>query len=126
MTPDFMIRQNVESVYGDPARIRPGILKLYKDINLYPGTREASIKLFQNLELLSKEEPILLKTLKMPIIVMWGDKDIWVPYNSRWKDDLPNAKFITYAGVGHVPMEEIPEQSVKDFRDWLKINTSKE
>ncbi len=121
MTPDFMVKKNVESVYGDPSRIKPGILKLYKDINLYPGTKEASVKLFQNLKTLIHNEPVLLKTLKMPVLVMWGEKDIWVPYNPRWKVDLPQAKYIIYPGVGHVPMEEIPEQSVLDFRNWLVL-----
>jgi pimeloyl-ACP methyl ester carboxylesterase len=118
-TPEFMIKKNVESVYGDPSRIKPGVLKLYRDINLYPGTKEASVKLFQNLKTLINQEPVLLKKLKMPTLVMWGEKDIWVPFNKRWKEDLPNATYIFYPGVGHVPMEEIPEQSVADFRKWL-------
>ena len=121
MTPDFIVKKNVESVYGDPTRIKPGIFKLYKDINVYPGTKEASVKLFQTLKTLVNNEPVLLKTLKMPVLVMWGEKDIWVPYNPRWKEDLPQAQYIIYPGVGHVPMEEIPEQSVLDFRNWLTL-----
>lgn len=120
LTPEFIVRQNVESVYGDAGRIRPGTVELYHDLAMYPGNREASVKLFDYMETLTKEEPVGLKTLKMPVLVMWGEKDTWVPFNARWRQDVPQARFVTYPGVGHVPMEEIPEQSVRDFRDWLK------
>ena len=121
MTPDYMVKKNVESVYGDVSRIKPEVIQLYKDINLYPGTKEASVKLFTYVKDLVKNEPLMLKTLKMPVLVMWGEKDKWVPFNPRWKEDLPRAHFIMYPGVGHVPMEEIPELSVSDFRKWLVL-----
>ena len=59
-----------------------------------------------------------LKNLTMPALILWGERDQWIPFNSRWAVDLPKAKTIIYPGVGHVPMEEIPEQSVADFRQW--------
>ncbi len=32
---------------------------------------------------------------------------------------LPNATLASYPGIGHLPMEEAPERSVADLRDWL-------
>jgi pimeloyl-ACP methyl ester carboxylesterase len=53
---------------------------------------------------------------------MWGTKDEWIPfeYIEKWKNDLPSAKFIAYDGVGHVPMEEIPEITVQDAIKFLR------
>jgi len=32
---------------------------------------------------------------------------------------LPQAKLVIYPGVGHIPMEEIPEKSAADVKNWL-------
>jgi hypothetical protein len=37
-----------------------------------------------------------------------------------WEKDISNTQTITYPGVGHVPMEEIPKQTVKDATSFLK------
>lgn len=121
LMPKFMVTRNLKTVYGDPEKIRPETLQLYYDINRYPGGYEAAVKLFQYLDRLSGQEPVgfnRLDQFNIPILVMWGEKDIWVPFNPRWKKDLPRAHYIFYPGVGHVPMEEIAEESVADFRKW--------
>lgn len=129
LVPRFIVRKSVESVYGDPNRIRPGVIERYADINQYPGNHKASITIFEYMNSLSQSELetlVDLKKLSMPILIMWGEKDLWIPYNPRWIQDLPKAKFILYPGVGHVPMEEIPEQSVADFRQWSSEMPTKE
>jgi pimeloyl-ACP methyl ester carboxylesterase len=52
---------------------------------------------------------------------MWGEEDNLIPVSAaRWfADALPQAKLIIYPGVGHIPMEEIPEQSAADVKAWL-------
>ncbi len=37
----------------------------------------------------------------------------------RFKKDIPHARVIVYDGVGHVPMEEIPEITAKDADAFL-------
>lgn len=126
IVPQFIVRKSVESVYGDRSRIQPGTVERYADINKYPGNHKASITIFQYMESLSQTELAtlpFLKKLKMPILILWGEKDQWIPYSPRWKQDLPNAQIIIYPGVGHVPMEEIPDQTVGDFRHWISLPT---
>jgi pimeloyl-ACP methyl ester carboxylesterase len=54
-------------------------------------------------------------------MIMWGEEDNLIPVSAaRWfADALPQAKLIIYPGVGHIPMEEIPEQSAADVKAWL-------
>jgi pimeloyl-ACP methyl ester carboxylesterase len=70
----------------------------------------------------SPELPKRIPDIKTPVLIMWGTKDNWIPYTEmdKWKKDLPAAMFITYPGAGHIPMEEIPEISVKDALAFLK------
>jgi len=59
--------------------------------------------------------------LKVPTLVLWGEKDNWlnVEQSEKFMEDLPNAKRIVYENVGHVPMEEIPEKSAEDVLNFL-------
>ena len=52
---------------------------------------------------------------------MWGKQDAWIPLSvmDRFKKDIPHARAIVYDGVGHVPMEEIPEITAKDADAFL-------
>jgi pimeloyl-ACP methyl ester carboxylesterase len=33
---------------------------------------------------------------------------------------IPGSRLIVYPGVGHVPMEQIPDRSAADVRDFLR------
>ena len=59
--------------------------------------------------------------VKAPTLLMWGEEDEWTPLSQseRWMAELRNVKLITYPGVGHMPMEEIPFQSVSDAITFL-------
>jgi pimeloyl-ACP methyl ester carboxylesterase len=47
---------------------------------------------------------------------MWGEEDRWIPpeHARRFVRDLRDASLVTYPGVGHVPMEEIPDRTAAD------------
>jgi pimeloyl-ACP methyl ester carboxylesterase len=52
---------------------------------------------------------------------MWGSADKWIApeYAGRFHGDLKNSQLIMYEGVGHVPMEEIPEKTAADAKMFL-------
>lgn len=54
---------------------------------------------------------------------MWGELDTWIPVSvaDAFQDllTLSDEHVIIYEGVGHVPMEENPIQSVQDFIAWI-------
>lgn len=121
--PRFVITVGLREVYGDPARIRPGTDRRYHDLILRPGNRLAIAKVSQMFVALNapghleKEIP----HLSVPTMLMWGDLDRWIPPSlvSRWQADVPHIHVKIYKGVGHVPMEEIPEQSASDAHRFL-------
>lgn len=53
---------------------------------------------------------------------MWGGKDPWIAPEKaeRFKKDIAGSKIIIYPGAGHVPMEELPEPTVRDALAFLK------
>jgi pimeloyl-ACP methyl ester carboxylesterase len=59
--------------------------------------------------------------VRCPTLLLWGQEDRWVPVEllDGWRRDLPSALVKVYPGVGHVPMEEIPELTALDAHAFL-------
>lgn len=121
--PRFVIRLGLREVYGDPARIRSGTDRRYHDLLLRPGNRLAVAKVARMLARLNASGQLQkdIPHLNVPTLLMWGDQDRWIPPTlvSRWQADVPHIQVRIYQGVGHVPMEEIPEQSAHDAHRFL-------
>ncbi len=62
-----------------------------------------------------------LGEVRVPTLVMWGEEDRLVhPSTARvWADGIAGARTVTYPGVGHMPMLEVPALSAADFRAFL-------
>jgi pimeloyl-ACP methyl ester carboxylesterase len=53
---------------------------------------------------------------------MWGSEDKqWIDVSQAklFEELLPNDTLIIYDGLGHLPMEEDPETTAKDAREFL-------
>jgi len=63
-----------------------------------------------------------IKEIVCPTLILWGAEDTWVdPKNAhQFDNDIQNSELIIYEGVGHVPMEEMGEQSVRDVISFLE------
>lgn len=56
---------------------------------------------------------------------MWGKDDSWVDLDNahKFEKDIQGSELIIYDGVGHVPMEEAPNQTAKDALAFLLKET---
>ncbi len=118
ITPKAIIRTSLIDVYGDDTKVNDSLVNRYHDMACREGNRmafvkRASIDFDENYKNISK--------IKIPSLVLWGEADTWIPIQNAYlfHDALPNDSLITYKGVGHVPMEEIGEQTVKDAIKFL-------
>lgn len=119
-TPRVIIKQSLEQSVGDPASITPAMVDLYWKLLRHPGNREATVA---RGDFPRKPASALeFAGLTMPSLILWGDKDTLIPLpNAAWfARQLPNDTLITYADLGHLPMEEDPVRTVADFRAWLE------
>ena len=69
-----------------------------------------------------EEHTPALADIQQPTLILWGAEDAWIPVEHAYRFDalLPNSQLIIYPRVGHIPMEEIPEQSVQDLLAFLQ------
>jgi pimeloyl-ACP methyl ester carboxylesterase len=109
----------IRQVYGNKHRVNPKLVDRYYDLFTMNGNPRAFIKLVNQK---FKDNTPRLKSIQTPSLVMWGEEDAWVPINNayRFTISLPNSELVTYEGIGHIPMEEIPNISVSDYLRFLK------
>lgn len=66
-------------------------------------------------EMLKTSEKSLLsdiKTLQIPVLLIWGEEDAWVQLETGYKLDslFPDSELVIIPGEGHCPMETKPDQ----------------
>jgi len=106
-------------MFGDPKRVDPSSLHRIYDLIMREGSRAA---VQDNLRFLQKPNPDMLSQIQCPVLLQWGEADTLLPM----RDNMPgftsrvrDLRVRTYPGVGHMPMEEIPTQSLADFQWFL-------
>lgn len=127
--PRPFIYNSLREVYGDPSRIRRSLVRRYHDMLLRPGNRQAMIDYFNNSDLFftldadgQGKYSRKIADIKCPTLLMWGEEDSWIPIRhvESFQRDLPHIQVKRYPGLGHVPMEEMPELTAKDALEFLK------
>jgi pimeloyl-ACP methyl ester carboxylesterase len=119
VTPSSLVRKSVEVVYYDDSKITDELVQRYFDILLREGNRGGLMGKMQQITYDYSDE---IKQVKCPTLIMWGDSDCLVNVEAapKFHADIPNSELLIYENMGHVPMEEIPEKSVKDFMAFLQ------
>ena len=119
VTPKAAVLAGHMSMFGDPKRVDPSSLHRIYDLIMREGSRAA---VQDNLRFLQKPNPDMLSQIQCPVFLQWGEADTLLPM----RDNMPgftsrvrDLRVRTYPGVGHMPMEEIPTQSLADFQWFL-------
>jgi pimeloyl-ACP methyl ester carboxylesterase len=119
VTPRFLIRRNLEEVYGDDSRITDALVDRYHAMVRREGNREALVD-----RLTGPEDPVLddrLGDIELPVLIEWGEADAWIPVACahRFQRGIGGAQLRIYPGAGHTPMEELPVSTARDADSFL-------
>lgn len=112
---------SVRSLYGQPDRIKKEQLECYYDMMMRPGNRASAARVVRYIRNNIGFDTRPLKSITQPALIMWGKQDAWIPvaHAYRFAKAIPNARTVIYDHCGHMPMEEIPEQSAADCLAFL-------
>ncbi len=119
ITPRFLVASSVRNVFGDPSRVTDPLVDRFYDLSLREGNRLALIERF------SQSTPganaSAIATLRVPTLILWGDRDRLVPLSrgQRFHAEIPGSTLVVLPGLGHVPQEENPAQSLAPVRAFL-------
>lgn len=118
------IRNSLEFLYGDPERVSGKTVEVYLDMTLREGNREA---LANRAERIGEPAPWQrISSITTPSLIMWGALDRLIPvkHARQFHEDLPNSSLIIFPQAGHMPMEEIPEESILAVREFINSHAT--
>jgi pimeloyl-ACP methyl ester carboxylesterase len=119
ITPKSIIKKSMLDVYKNDQLVTEKLIDRYFELSLREGNRTAFVKRMSQLN----EKLVVsdLKNITVPVLIQWGKDDRWIPLANAFEFQklIPNAELIIYDS-GHVPMEENPMETVKDYMIFLK------
>lgn len=122
VTPRALVANGVHSVYGDPSKVSEPLIDGYYDMVRHEGNRQASrmrAKL-PHTELLDGR----LKEIRQPALILWGARDSVTPLvmGQQFDKDIPHSTLHVFENAGHVPMEEIPDETAAVAEAFISEN----
>ena len=115
-----LAERGLKSAYVDEALVTEALVGRYVNMALAPGRRELILNSQSR-----PREPVTKATfakITAPTLVITGEADKVIPAAASrgLAGAIPGATLITYPGVGHVPMEQIPDLSARDLKVFLE------
>lgn len=117
--PRSLVEKSYRQSVSNQAIVTPAAVDRYWELARYPGNRAATMARFA--QGWTTFTPGQVAAIRTPTLVMWGEEDSLIPFEAAgwFMQQLPDAQLVHYPDIGHVPMEEAPERSLADLREWL-------
>ena len=109
ISPISLIRKSLEDAFYDKSLVTEKMVQQYHDMLLREGNRAAVLELFQHP---MKPDPSKIKTITQPTLIIWGKEDQLISYKNAalFNQDIQDSRVLVLDKVGHIPMEEAPNQ----------------
>ena len=116
--PRGLVQAGLRNVYGDPSKVSPQLVDRYYDMALRSGNRRA---LGYRFDAGLSGDTARIKTLALPVLVMWGGRDHLIPlqFGQRFARDIAGARLVVFEDLGHLPQQEDPLRTVTEFQKFL-------
>jgi pimeloyl-ACP methyl ester carboxylesterase len=118
--PRMFATGGLKSAYLDETLVTKELVDRYGELALAPGHRD--ILLTQNSRSEALSSVSSFAKISVPTLVMSGEQDKLIPVDDSRAiaAAIPGAELVTYPEGGHVPMEQLPDQSARDLKIFLK------
>lgn len=117
--PKPLLRMSLAPAYVNPAVLTDALTTRYHDLMLAPGSRDALIARMEQTVLV---DPVpLLKKITAPTLLLWGEQDALIPFSNAadYMKSIPRVTLVPLPGMGHLPHEEAPEETMVSVRRFL-------
>ncbi|MCJ8279229.1 MAG: alpha/beta fold hydrolase [Rivularia sp. ALOHA_DT_140] len=119
-----ILRRAVTVAYCSPETVSDELIDIFVKPTQDRGSPRALTALVksQNNPDYSPNVYELLSTIKIPMLLIWGDKDKIIPSKlaSEFISYNKNIQLITLKNIGHFPHDECPEQVNQAILDWIE------
>ena len=126
MDPRMLVRNGLEGAFADKSMVTNRMIDRYTDLALAPGRREMIVSRPRTRNPEGQATKEKLAAIKVPTLILWGEKDAVVPVSGaqKFKDAIAGSSMIIYPELGHVPYEESPQSTANDLKEFLERELS--
>lgn len=117
--PKPLLTMSLKPAYANPAAMTDSLATRYYDLMLVPGARAAMLDRMKQTVLV---DPVpVLRRILVPTLLLWGTADQMIPFTNAtdYQRSLPNVTLVSLPGLGHLPFEEAPQQSLAPLVEFL-------
>jgi pimeloyl-ACP methyl ester carboxylesterase len=119
-TPRPFVKDSLLATVEVKSIVNEAMVDLYWEMMRLPGNREAAAhRVMVDRELHFAER---VNEINVPTLLLWGkqDKLVLASAAQTFQERMPNAEAVIYDGVGHLPMEEVPDKVAADIQNFLQ------
>jgi pimeloyl-ACP methyl ester carboxylesterase len=123
LSPRFAAGLVLRKCYYHKDKITEAQIDAYAYYGSLPGAREAVVATAQqivpeDIEAVTTQ----YRTIKVPVLVIWGAEDEVVPLSVGWnfKRDIPGSELVILPKCGHMPPEEEPGVTTRTVEAFLR------
>ncbi len=121
-----LIRRILKLAYVNIYPVNDELIEIIAAPSLDRDADRAFVALFKSVRKpnYAPSAQIVLPNLKIPILLIWGDRDRVVPPTLAplFTQMNPQIKLVELKNVGHCPHDEVPDLFNQTLLDWLEIN----
>lgn len=121
ITPRSLVSEGLNDAIVRKSILTDAMIDEYWDFARMEGTREATAERFSQPFTGRSYIKDHIGAITMPTLILWGEEDHLVPVAAahEFNDAIPHSKLIVYPATGHIPMEEVAQQSAADVRAFV-------
>jgi len=115
----MFVGSGLKSAYLDESLVTDEVMERYADLAMGVGHRD--ILLTQNSQPSARWTPADFAAIAAPTLVLSGEQDNLIPVEDARAiaAAIPGARLVTYPEGGHLPMEQLPDETIRDLRQFL-------
>lgn len=120
ITPRSLVEESLRGSVAKQAIVDDAMIDRYWELLRFPGNREATV-----LRARMDREPAMAARfgeIEVPTLILFGKEDRLINASAAqsFHDRLPGSEVVLLDGIGHLPMEEAPDETAAAIADFLK------
>lgn len=118
-SPKGIVASSIRNVYANPSLVSDELIDRYFNLSKREGNRAAFVKRLTEEKREVQVDDLTL--IKVPTLIMWGEKDNLIPVESAtfFANAISKDTLVIFPDLGHVPMEEDPATTVNTYQKFL-------
>ena len=118
IAPRWLVAKGLNQAVSRKSVITEERIQAFWDLNHMEGTRDATIMRFSQDDSRVRDH---LREIRVPTLILWGQRDraMSVSAAHRYRAAIRDSTLIIYPNTGHLPHEEVADESAADVRSFL-------